>query len=389
MAVNQGQSRHRGLPSVNEARAERRRALVTGRARIYGGSPQFWLWTAIVLVTFGILYWKHAEGQLASQKSAVMAKQRAIHETLGAKLLPFQEKVERWTLALAAEAPVPVVASGLDVERIATTPGAYLRLRLGAAADVDSLRRAAARSVRDGFTSCLFVRKEDTVGPPCRSPSDCAPGLLCSDLSVCARPSQPYNLRLAYRALRVLSPLWVEELHQAPTDLAVRAFELDLDAVSKNDVPLAIELLTRARLFTVVLDEDPAAGLPPALERPVGEAPESEEERLQRTPHAARVAIWDLTTDQLLLRAREDASADFASVGERATVEPALVAAQQRQVNSCALALAVRERVAAAHAEAGAAPAGSAGAAGAPAGGAALPPAPAVPGAASAAAGSR
>ena len=48
-----------------------------------------------------------------------------------------------------------------------------------------------------------------------------------------------------YRTLRILSPEWTDKLHEADTDLKVRAFELDLDAVSKNDVPSAVELLAR------------------------------------------------------------------------------------------------------------------------------------------------
>ena len=36
------------------------------------------------------------------------------------------------------------------------------------------------------------------------------------------------------------------------------AYDRDLDAVTKNDVPVAIELLARAKYFTLVLDEDPS-----------------------------------------------------------------------------------------------------------------------------------
>jgi hypothetical protein len=174
--------------------------------------------------------------------------------------------------------------------------------------------------------------------------------LLCNDWSVCARPSQPYNLRLAYRTLRILSPEWADELHQASTDLAVRAFELDLDAVTKNDVPVSVELLQRARYFTAVLDEDAPTGLPPALAREKGQREESEPERLQRTPHAARVGIWDLRNGQILLRLRAEAAGEFVPVGSRVVSDPDVLAAQQRQVNSCALAMEVREAIANAHA---------------------------------------
>jgi hypothetical protein len=285
-----------------------------------------------------------------------MAKQRAVAQTLGPKIVPFRDHLEAWVMALAGSPQPNVVAEGLSLDAIANGAGVYLRLRLGNAKDIPSLRSAAARSQRDGFASCLFVRHEDAQGPPCRSPSDCSGGLLCNDWSVCARPSQPYNLRLAYRTLRILSPEWTDELHQASTDLAVRAFELDLDAVTRNDVPVAVELLSRARYFTAVLDEDPASGLPPGLEHPKGQRDESAEERVQRTPHAARVGIWDIRAERLLLRVRADAAGEFVPVGDRGVTSPETVAAERRQVNSCALALEVKDAIQAASTPAGLAP---------------------------------
>jgi hypothetical protein len=337
------ESRERGLPSLNQARADRRRLVASGKARIYGGSPQFWLWTALGLATFAVLYWKFAQGQLESQKSAVMAKQRAVTQALGPKIIPFRDEVERWVLELATAPPPRFVAEGTSLDVITTSPGAYLRLRLPNAKDVPSLRKASARSSRDGFTSCLFVRREEREGPPCTSPSECSGGLLCNDWSVCARPSQPYNLRLAYRTLRILSSEWTDELHQATTDLSVRAFELDLDAVTKNDVPVAIEVLSRAKYFTAVLDEDPPTGLPEPLPHAANELAETEEERVQRAAHPARVGIWDLRTRRPVLTLRTNAAGEFVPVGDRSQAEGRTLAAQQRQVNSCALALEVKE----------------------------------------------
>ncbi|HVU01072.1 MAG TPA: hypothetical protein VHE30_04940 [Polyangiaceae bacterium] len=360
--------RQRGLPSLNEAREQRRRQLVSGKAKVYGGSPQFWLWTGLLLAAFTVVYWKYSLGQLESQKSKVMATQRAILATLGPKIIPFRDRVESWVLELGGDPLPDVVADGVDLAAIANAPGVYLRVRLSKARDVDSLRRAASRSQRDGFTSCLFVRKEAMEGPPCKSPSDCKDGTLCNDWSVCAIPSQPFNLRLAYRTLRILSPEWTDDLHQASTDLSVRAFELDLDAVKKNDVPIAVELLQRSRYFTAVLDEEPVAGLPAPLEREKDDREESEDERLQRVAHAARVGIWDVKSGKLLLRVRGNASGDFLPMGRRSVESPKTLAAERRQVNSCALAMDVKEAVA--KASSGTAP---------PAGSAALPAGSAAP----------
>ncbi len=291
------------------------------------------------------MYWKYALGQLESQKSAVMAKQRAVMQTLGPKIIPFRDRVEGWVMQLA-EATLPdVVAPTANLESIGVGPGVYLRLRLSNAKDAASLRRAAASSLRDGFTSCLFVRHEETNGKYCKSPADCSGGLVCNDWSVCARPSQPYNLRLLYRTLRILSPEWTDDLHRASTDLAVRAFELELDAVTKNDVPVAIELLSRAKYFTAVLDEDPQGGVPEAMLDDKGKPTETVEERIQRTAHPARVGIWDVRDGTLVMRLRAEAGGDFVPVGNGATASPVTVAAEQRQVNSCALALEVKEAI--------------------------------------------
>jgi hypothetical protein len=338
-------SRQRGLPSLNEAREQRRRTLVTGKARIYGGSPQFWLWTALLLSTFGIVYWKYALGQLESQKSAVMAKQRAVMQALGPKIIPFRDRVEGWVMQLGEGSLPNVVTPAASLDAIAAGPGVYLRLRLANAKEPATLRAAAVNSLRDGFTSCLFVRREETDGKECKVPADCSGGQVCNDWGVCARPSQPYNLRLLYRTLRILSPEWTDDLHRASTDLSVRAFELELDAITKNDVPVAIELLSRARYFTAVLDEDPPTGIPEALVHDKTRADESVEERIQRAPHPARVGIWDVRENKLVLRIRAIAGGDFVPVGSRAAASPVTLAAEQRQVNSCALALDVKEAI--------------------------------------------
>lgn len=339
--------RRRGLPSLNEAREERKRRLVTGKARVYAGAPQFWAWTGLLFVAFGIIYWKIAQGELESAKSAVMAKQRAIAETLGPSIFPFRDKIEAWVQELATTKDFPRVAGDLTLERLQNEAGVYLRLQLKQAGSVEEIREAATRSLRDGFTSCLFVSKKGEPGEACTRLADCPPGKLCSDWGHCEPPSQPYNMRLAYRALRVLTSDWTDELHQAGTDLAVRAFELDLEAVTKNDVPIAAELLARARLFTVVLDEEPVGGIPPPVEHEGADGSEaeeeSEEERLHRTAHPARIGIWDLRTGENLLALRARADGQFVPVGDQRIVSARNLAAQKRQVNSCALALAVKE----------------------------------------------
>jgi hypothetical protein len=303
--------------------------------------PYFWLWLAVGLATFGVVYWRIAQGELESRKSAVMAKQRAVAKTLGSKLLPFRDRVEQWVQELAGAYPGDTVAVGISYERISRTPGVYFRLPIAEARSPESIRKAARRSLRDGFTSCLFVGQVSAPAvpaPSCRSSSDCDSGFLCNEYQSCVRPTHPFNVRLAYRALRVLSSDWTNELHQAESELAIAAYDRDLDAVTRTDVPVAIELLSRSKYFTALLDEAPEAGLPPQL----SDAGESAEDRVQRTPHMARIGIWELETGKLVLRLRARAEGQLLAVGERAVRSHDTVAARQRQANNCALALRVK-----------------------------------------------
>lgn len=335
--------RERGLPSLNQARAERRRALVYGKVALRAMPPHFWLWVVVGVAAFGVIYWRIATSRLESRKAAVMAKQRAIAVALGPKIQPFRDQVEGWVRELAADGPADFVTPGDALSGLREAPGVYLRLRRENAKTTKQIRRAAQASLHDGFTSCLFASSTGlpTQGTGCRVTSDCEPGQLCNEWNVCAPPPRPYNMRLAYRALRVLSSEWTDELHAADTDLAVNAYDRDLDSVAKHDVPVAVEIMNKARFVTLVIDEEPTVE-PPADGAVAGESPE---ERLQRTPHFARVGIWDIETKAPLLRLRAEAAGEVVPVGGHAQASPETLAAQARQTNSCALALAVRARI--------------------------------------------
>ncbi|HEY6081657.1 MAG TPA: hypothetical protein VIW29_22735 [Polyangiaceae bacterium] len=305
--------------------------------------PHFWLWVLVGMGAFSVIYWRVAEGRLEARKSAVMAKQRAIAVALGPKIQPFRDQVEGWVRELAADGPADFVAAGDALRELRQAPGVYLRLRRENAQSPKQIRKAAQGSLLDGFTSCLFVSPLTlpTEGSACRVTSECLPGQLCNEWNVCAPPPRPYNMRLAYRSLRVLSSEWTDELHQADTELGVNAYDRDLDSVAKHDVPVAVEIMNRARFFTLVIDEEPEGGLP-KLQPDAGE---SADERLQRLPHFARVGVWDIASKTPLLRMRSQAFSEVVPMGARAPTSPAVQAAQARQANSCGLALAVRARV--------------------------------------------
>src|SRR3954471_14461648 len=279
--------RERGLPSLNQARAERRRALVYGKVALRAMPPHFWLWVLVGGAAFGVIYWRSAEGRLEARKSAVMAKQRAIAVALGPKIQPFRDQVEGWVRELSADGPSDFVAPGDALKDLREAPGVYLRLRRENTKSVKQIRKAAQASLLDGFTSCLFVSPTGlpTQGTACRVTSECQPGQLCNEWNVCAAPPRPYNMRLAYRALRVLSSEGSNELHEADSELAVNGYDRDLDSVAKHDVPVAVEIMNKARFVTLVIDEEPPGGLP---KEPAGST-ETPEEHLQRLAHFARI----------------------------------------------------------------------------------------------------
>ena len=346
MAKQSGREEHQaGLPSLNQARAERRRGLALGKARGVGVTPQFWIWVAVILAAFAVIYWRVVQGELESQKSAVMAKQRAIAKTLGPKILPFRDHIEGWVVELAGPWKGDYVAPALKLPEITHSPGVYLRLDIEHAHSPKAIQKASARSLHDGFTSCFFVRQrlvDPRKGPPCKALADCKPGLLCNEWDVCTRPLEPFNMRLAYRALTVLSSKWTDDLHEASSDLGVKAYDRDLDRVTHNDVPIAIDILARAKYFTAVLDERPTKGLP----KPLGDAgAETNEQRIQRAAHFARIGVWDLVSGKQLVRLRARAEGKIVPVGDHAVTDRETQAAQARQANSCMLGLELRSAI--------------------------------------------
>lgn len=342
------ENRRRGLAALEQSKDERRRALTAGRVRLRGGAPQFWLWTIVIFVAFGVVYWNVAQRQLQTARSEVMARQRAIKQELEPRLLPLRDKLEAWVVELAGPWQGDHVDSSLALERLSRSNGIYLRLLEQNAHAAEDIRKGMEVSLHDGFTSCLFQREErykQNEGKQCHSIAQCDSGEICNDWNLCAPPSQPFNLRMMYRGLRVLSPTWSDELHQASDDYQVRVFSRDLDKAFKDDVPIAIEMITRAKYFTVVLDEAPKNGLPASRAQQADAGLERDELRVQLLQHPVRVGIWDLTSGKSVFRMRVDSGAEIMPIGRSHNSEPRVMAAQQRQANNCGIALDVKARI--------------------------------------------
>jgi hypothetical protein len=320
------EARQRGLKAIDEAREAR------GKLRF--PPARFWGWTAVVLAATGILHWKWSQGQLESARQKLMAEQRAVAAELGPKWSTLRGSVEGWTLGLAKDAgPETIDRDALKGWDFRERPGLYVRLRVDEARDVERMRKGLKSSLRDAFTACLMrvPNPNPLAGPECKRTRDCAVGQLCNELDHCAPPAQPYNLRVAYRTMYVLSDDWVHDVQDASAELRIRLLSGMFEDTVHDDLPIAVDLLTRAQYLLVVLDEqaagadahDGGAGVPAA-------------------PHMARVGVWRLADGKNVLRVRREAGGQLLG-GSTAPVDPDVLDARQRQANSCALALAVRE----------------------------------------------
>jgi hypothetical protein len=334
--VKKEQQRPRGLPAIRETRARRLQGTlspVPGRV---------WLWLLTILVAWGIFYWRKTQAEIESRKAALFARQRGVLVELGPKINPVIERIERWTTATAGPYAGDFVDPLVKTWDFAAVPGIYLRERLSDARTAASMRRAANDSLRDAFTACLFhePNPDPTSGPPCRSTRDCAPGTFCNEVDHCTAAAQPYNMRAAYRGSRVLTDEWTVGLRTASTDMRMRLLEREYDVAVKEDIPLVVDLLTRAQFFLLVLDEEPEGG--------ASAGPKPTYDELQAEAHPARVALFGLkgaATDKPLLRFRMTIDARLIPAGPTAPTDPKIIAAQQRQANSCQLALGVRNAI--------------------------------------------
>lgn len=322
--------RPRGLPSLAQSKQDR----VAGKVRY--PSTKFWGWAAIVLAVTGIVHWKRSQAEVESMRSSLLAKQRAVVTELGPRWLPLREKIENWTTELAKDPGGEVVNKDILASwKFLDKPGIYLRLDVDQAATAQDLHKAANDSLRDGFTACLFraENKNQLSGKDCKLTRECAMGEICNELSHCAPPAQPYNLRVAYRSLRVLSNDFIHDVQEASGELELRKFVLFFDDASQDDLPVVIPLLEKAQYFAVVLDENVDK-----LEVPQGS---TKSEALRAVSHASRVGIWRLSDGKLVVRLRRTPDVDMKQSG--AQLDERVMAAQKRQALSCALAGSVRE----------------------------------------------
>jgi hypothetical protein len=279
---------------------------------------------ALVLLA---VYFVLSERKLARGKEALLAEQHAAKVTVGAEWLKLSGELEQMTIAAADAYAGDFIDPAARTWDIREGTGLYLRARVDDVHDAARVHKAAADSVRDGFTACFF-RQRETV------PSNSA---LRDVADAGALLEQPWNVHQAYDATRVLEEPWEREVGAAGDDLRLRAFVHAYEHAKKIELPLAVDIVKRSTFFAVVLDEESDAKKSASAATPLDD--------LELVPHPVRVTFVDLRTKKVMVRLRRTATGEVRAVGEGAAISEEAKRAMTRQVNNCQLAEDVRSAV--------------------------------------------
>ena len=322
---SQPEPRKRGLDAVNEGREQRlagRWSRPTGRA---------YLTMLVGLVASLLIYRWVSDRELGERRTSLLAKQRADDATVGKEWAPLRDRLEKFVTDRAgAWTDDKVVQPDATEWSTHVESGIYLRLRIEDAKTPEAIRKAAEDSARDAFTGCMLRAENKPL----------AAGVVDAGVF----PDQPWNLRQAYAATRILTPEWVTQVKEADDSLRLRIFEQQYGKAEHEEIPRAIDIIKRADFFLLVLDEpadDPAAMKPRFTDGGV----DSAEEAVQLAPHWARVHVLDLKKDQEIVRVRARADGQFVFAGGRPVTDDETLDAMKRQVNNCALAQNVRAAI--------------------------------------------
>ena len=283
------------------------------------------------LVASIVIYRLVSGRELGDRRTALLAKQRADDATIGQEWNPLRDRIEKFVLDRGgAYGDDKVVEPDAKAWAGRVESGIYLRLRLEDAKTSASIRAAAQDSARDAFTGCMLRTENKAL-------AEGAP-----DAGIF--PDQPWNLRQAYAATRILTPEWVQQVKEADDSLRLRIFEQQYDKAEREEIPRAIDIVKKADFFLLVLDE-PADEAAAATPRAADAGVDTAEEAIQLAPHWARVHVLDLKKNQEILRVRARAEGGFMFAAGRPVTDQETVDAMKRQVNNCALAQNVRAMI--------------------------------------------
>lgn len=317
MPIDQDRDRKRGLPAVHTLRAARK----GGR---YGRTTMTLLIYAAAGIALTLVVYNYfASRALETSRRELMSEVKAARATVGARWTPLRDELEQLSLGADIGPTYPGDVTDPDVHHwdYRDDPGLYVRMRLSQLTEteadkrIEAFRSAALFSTHDGLTSCLF-RAE--------AAKEVREGVL---------GEQPWNLKSAYQAVRVLNDDWLAEVETADSQLRLRAFSEQWQNARDKAIPRAIEMMTRATFYLFVFDED----VPELAQTspPDGGAPGMPE--LQMIPHPVRVQLVDLKKKKLVLRRRLTANSSYRLAGEGGALDDNADRAVRRQMQNCQL----------------------------------------------------
>jgi hypothetical protein len=308
--------RNRGLAAIERAREDRSHGRV--RWTTHAG-----LFAAVAIAGSFVVHSVVSRRELSDGKQALLAKQRAVGATLGKRWDPLRDKIEEDVLSSSKDYAGDLIGPEARRKEFRGQPGLYLRMRLADAKDAASVRSAADDSRKDTFAAYLLREPNDRVAR--------------GDVDAGAFAEQPWNVAQAYRATRILSDRWAQAVTDADDELGLRILNEQYDVAVRDEIPLAIDVVTRARFFLLILDED----VPEATAFTDGGG--VTEEALELVEHPARIQLFELPGGREILRMRRSAEGRTFSAGERVVTDPETRDAMQRNANNWALASRVEQ----------------------------------------------
>lgn len=319
MPIDQDRDRKRGLSAVHTLRAARKGGRF-GRTTV-----TLLIYAVAALAVVMVAYNYFANRAIETSRRELAGEVKAARATVGARWTPLRDEIERLSLGPDVDATYPGDFTDADVHHwdFRDDPGLYVRIRLSDLAGSDPQKRAEAFrktaqfSTHDGLTSCLF-RAE--------AAKEIKDGVL---------GEQPWNLKTAYQAVRVLGDDWLGEVESADSQLRLRAFAEQWQTARDQAIPRAIEMMTRSTFYLFVYDEDvPELSTMTRADADAG-APGMAE--LQILPHPVRIQLVDLKKKKLVLRRRLTADSSYRLAGEGGALSDSADRAVRRQMQNCQL----------------------------------------------------
>lgn len=251
-----------------------------------------WLWlvgaTVLVATIIGFYQWR--------QRSRVVQITAEIETGYAMRVAPvaahvgeFREKLEAWVTEVGGDTPESWADPRLDLSGLHRAAGLYLRLHADQTDDPQAIRDSALTMEPDSITRCLGLA--------------------------------PLSMRGFYERNEFLTDVWLDAAREADTPLRLRVFADEMATREERDMPLIVEMSESDYFLLVVQHGD------------------------NRREHPVDVYLWDLNSDQLLLKTRAQARGTLIpariAIGgaPRGTAQPL---PQRSAVGDCSIASQIR-----------------------------------------------